>query len=264
MREYEEYQQILALWELGIAKKRIAITLDIPRATVRDCIERYGSLNGLEENRERASRSTPDETLSSICDPQNKVIQEAYAYLLGMYLGDGNITKVRNVYRIRVTLDARYPGIIQSCSEAIQIVLPDNQVGIVERFYRDRLSCVDVSCFHKFWPDIFPQHGKGSKHTREIKLQDWQQSIVDRHPLEFFRGLYHSDGSRFSNIVNGKDYPRYQFTNISDDIRQMFCATCDLLNLHWTEKALRGKSTDIFISKRADVSFLDQHIGPKA
>lgn len=142
-------------------------------------------------------------------------------------------------------------------------MLPDNQVGIVKRFYRDRLSCVDVSCFHKFWPDIFPQHGAGSKHEREIKLQDWQQSVVDRYPLEFFRGLYHSDGSRFSNIVNGKDYPRYQFTNISDDIRQMFCATCDLLNLHWTSKARYGKSTDIFISKRADVAFLDQHIGPK-
>lgn len=46
MREYEEYKQILSLWELGIAKKRIAITLGIPRATVRDCIERYGSIKG--------------------------------------------------------------------------------------------------------------------------------------------------------------------------------------------------------------------------
>ncbi|MEO8606988.1 MAG: helix-turn-helix domain-containing protein [Chloroflexota bacterium] len=52
MREYEEYHQILALWELGIAKKRIAITLNIPRATVRDCIERYRSVKGLQENRE--------------------------------------------------------------------------------------------------------------------------------------------------------------------------------------------------------------------
>jgi hypothetical protein len=97
MREYEEYQQILALWALGIAKKRIAITLGIPRATVRYCIGRYGSLESLEENRERATRSTPDEILNRICNPQNLMVQEAYAYLLGMYLGDGNITKVRNV-----------------------------------------------------------------------------------------------------------------------------------------------------------------------
>lgn len=264
MREYEEYRKILTLWEQEIPKKRIAIMLDIPRATVRDCIERYGSVKGLEDNRDRATRSTPDEVLDSITDPQNVLIRQTYAYLLGLYLGDGNIVKVRKVYRIRITLDAKYPGIIQSCSEAIQILLPDNQVGIVNRYHQDRLSCVDVSCFHKFWSDIFPQHGAGRKHYREIKLEDWQQQIVDSYPLEFFRGLYHSDGSRFSNVVNGKDYPRYQFTNLSRDIIQMFCATCDQLKLHWTAKVRHDEVNDIYISRREDVAFLDQHIGPKA
>ncbi len=264
MREYEEYQQILEMWECGIPKKRIAIQLNVPRTTVRDCIERYSTLRGLETNRERASRSTPNGVLERVGNPQNNLVQQAYTYLLGLYLGDGNITKVRQVYRLRITLDARYPGIIQSCSQAIQNLLPDNQVGIVERYYRGHLSCVDVNCFYKFWPGIFPQHGAGSKHEREIKLENWQERIVDNYRLEFFRGLYHSDGSRFNNVVKGKDYPRYSFTNISDDIRRMFCATCDALNLHWTAKARYGKCTDIFISRREDVSFLDQHIGPKS
>lgn len=95
-------------------------------------------------------------------------------------------------------------------------------------------------------------------------LQDWQLQIVDTYPLEFFRGLYHSDGSRFSNVVKGKDYPRYSFTNNSDDIRRLFCDTCDRLGLHWTAKSRYGRPTDIFISKRPDVAFLDQHIGPKS
>jgi hypothetical protein len=30
MRDFEEYQQILALWETRMPKKRIAITLGIP------------------------------------------------------------------------------------------------------------------------------------------------------------------------------------------------------------------------------------------
>jgi hypothetical protein len=51
---------------------------------------------------------------------------------------------------------------------------------------------------------LFPQHGTGKKHTRPISLEDWQERIVNSFPLEFFRGLYHSDGSRFSNVVNGK------------------------------------------------------------
>lgn len=263
MREPHEYRQILELWEQGMPKKRIAITLGIPRATVRDCIERYGSVAGLEANIERASRSTPVQVLERISNPENVEIQQAYAYVLGIYLGDGNITLVRKVFRLRVTLDARYPNIITFCSQAIQRLLPDNQIGIVEHYYRDRLSCVDVSCFYKFWPEVFPQHGEGKKHDREIKLVDWQQQIVETYTLEFFRGLFHSDGSRFSNVVNGTDYPRYQFTNFSPDIRQMFCEACDRLGIHWTEKARYGKTTDIFISKRKDVAYLDSVIGPK-
>jgi hypothetical protein len=267
MREYDEYRRILELWEMGTTKKRIAINLGIPRATVRNCIYRYGSLKALENNRERASRSTPYEVLDRIQNPENLHIQQVYTYILGIYLGDGNITKVRNVYRIRITLDARYPNIIQKCSDAIQILLPENQIGIVKRYYRNHLSCVDVSCFHKFWPEILPQHGIGRKHNREIALADWQQMIVDTYPLEFFRGLYHSDGSRFSNVVNSKDYPRYQFTNMSDDIRRMFCETCDKLGLHWTLKQRRSQAreqaTDVFISKRKNVEYLDRVVGRK-
>jgi hypothetical protein len=263
MRDYDEYRQILELWELGIPKKRIAIILTIPRATVRDCITRYRSVEGLQENKERALRSTPDEVLSRICNAADQLAQQNYSYILGLYLGDGNITKVRNVYRLRITLDARYSNIIKSCSDAVQVLLPDNQVGYVNRHYQDHLSFVDVSSFYKFWPDLLPQHGTGKKHNREIKLTDWQQQIIEVYPLEFFRGLYHSDGSRFSNIVYGKDYPRYQFTNHSDDIRFLFCQTCDRLGLHWTSKSRYGRTTDIFISRRKDVEFLDSVICPK-
>jgi len=268
MRDYDDYRKILELWELGFNKKQIERIAYIPRTTVRDCISRYSSLKGLEENAQRASRSTPYEVLGRIRNPENIHTQRVYAYILGIYLGDGNITKVRSVYRIRITLDARYPDIIKTCSEAIQTLLPENQIGIVKRYYRERLSCVDVSCFYKFWPDLLPQHGIGSKHDREIRLEEWQQRIVDTYPLEFFRGLYHSDGSRFSNVVKGKDYPRYQFTNISDDIRRMFCETSDKLGLHWTLKHRRSQArdhaTDVFISKRKDVEYLDRVVGPKS
>lgn len=264
MRTYDEYHKILELWERGIPKKRIGIMLNIPRLTVHDCIKRYGSLQGLEENREQASKSTPDKALGRIKKPQNTDVQKAYAYVLGIYLGDGNIVKSRRVYRLRITLDARYPNIIHFCSEQVKMLLPENEIGIVGHYFQERLSCVDVSSYHKFWPELLPQHGEGRKHEREIKLYDWQQQIVDSYPLEFFRGLYHSDGSRFSNIVNGKDYPRYQFSNTSADIRDLFCHACDLLGLKWTTNSKEKiPCKDVYISKRPDVAFLDQHIGPK-
>jgi hypothetical protein len=263
MRTYEEYEKILDLWELGVPKKRIAITLAIPRGTVTDCIKRYGSLKGLEENKERATKSTPDRLLQAIQNSQNVTLQEAYAYLLGIYLGDGSISKNRKIFRLRITLDKKYPNIVNTCVRVLQTLFPSNDIGII-----DHEGCVDVSCYHKHWPAVFPQHGTGRKHEREIKLEDWQEQIVTTYPLEFFRGLYHSDGSRFSNVVNGKDYPRYQFTNISKDISRLFCETCDRLGLHWTIKHRRSlsrdKATDIFISRRRDVEYLDRAVGPKS
>lgn len=71
MRTYEEYEEILRLWELGIPKKRISITLSVPRRTVIDCIERYESLAGLYEQKDRATKSTPDNDLERIRNPEN-------------------------------------------------------------------------------------------------------------------------------------------------------------------------------------------------
>ena len=258
MRTYEEYREILTLWEAGTNKKAISRMTGIPRPTVRDCIERYGSLQGLEDNRERASRSTPDEVLNRIQDSENVEVQQAYAYLLGLYLGDGEISrsKAHRVYRLRVALDQKYPDIIQCCICAIETLLPNNKVSIVQA-----IGCVIVSCYHKFWPSIFPQDGEGRKHEREIKLEEWQLQIVDAYPLEFFRGLYHSDGSRDKNVVKGKEYPRYSFRNFSKDIQRLFCLSCNLLGLHWT---VASNGTSINVSKRKDVAYLDSVIGPKS
>jgi hypothetical protein len=264
MREYDEYHQILELWEMGMPKKRIAITLGIPRRTVIDCINRYGTVKGLEADKERASRSTPDEVLAKIQTPENIEVQQAYAYVLGMYLGDGYIVRNKRIYYLRISLDTAYPHIIETCYQKIQTLLPNNKVNVV---YSKQGNWCEVVCTYKFWPDIFPQHGAGMKHTREIRLEDWQQTIADTYALEMFRGLFHSDGSRFSNIVKGKDYPRYQFSNNSDGIIKLFCRTCDLLGVHWTEKHLRAgiknRATDIYISLRQDVEYLDSVVGPK-
>lgn len=97
-------------------------------------------------------------------------------------------------------------------------------------------------------------------------LESWQQRIVDGYPLEFFRGLYHSDGCRFSNVINGKDYPRYQFSNTSTDIVKLYTDTCDRLGLNWTfttRSSRQNVATDVYISKRKDVAYLDSVIGAK-
>jgi hypothetical protein len=54
-------------------------------------------------------------------------------------------------------------------------------------------------------------------------------------------------------------YPRYFFSNLSPDIRGLFCEACDRLGLRWTQSNHRN----ISISHRASVALLDEFVGPK-
>ena len=127
-----------------------------------------------------------------------------------------------------------------------------------------RVGCIEVSCYWKHWICVFPQHGAGVKHARSIQLRDWQRSIVEDHPDRFLRGLIHSDGWRGTNNVKvrGKSYsyPRYQFTNYSQDIRKLFCWACDLYGVDW--KQMRWNT--ISVARAEAVAKLDRVIGLKA
>lgn len=177
-----------------------------------------------------------------------------YAYLLGLYLGDGCLTlTVRGVYKLRIACCSAYPDLLDECVLAMQEVLP-NKVGRVER-----IGCHEVYSNSKHWICMFPQHGPGRKHERPIVLADWQQRIVDRYPAPFLRGLIHSDGCRVLNWVNGTPYSRYHFSNASDDIRALFGRACDRLGVDWRPHNARNLS----VARRASVELLDQFIGPK-
>ncbi len=114
-------------------------------------------------------------------------------------------------------------------------------------------------------------HGPGKKHERPIALEPWRQEIVDAHPWRFVRGLIHSDGCRNMNwttrIVKGEqkryEYPRYYFTNVSDDIRGLYTATLDALGIVWTHCTRAGKPYNISVARRASVALMDAHVGPK-
>ncbi len=53
-------------------------------------------------------------------------------------------------------------------------------------------------------------------------------------------------------------YPRYSFSNRSADIRAIFCAACDALDLHWTLAP-----HTVYVSRMRDVARLDEFVGPK-
>ena len=186
---------------------------------------------------------------------------EDYAYLLGVYLGDGHLVRFpREVFKLTIACDAAYPGLIDAIEAAIQAVLPSNRVG---RIHHPVDRCTRVQCYSKLMPLLFPQHGRGRKHERPIHLVPWQAEITARHPRALVRGLIHSDGSRYvaRQRVGAKTYQyvRYGFANRSDDIKRILCDHLDLLGIGWT----RPNRQVIAIDRRAEVAKLDAFIGPK-
>jgi hypothetical protein len=189
----------------------------------------------------------------------------SYSYLLGMYLGDGWVGPGSASAQLVVRLDARYPAIINECVAATTAVLPDRRVAV----YRSRHQrCVGVTSYDPRWLELFPQWGKGPKHERPIVLADWQRAIVDEFPRALLRGLIHSDGCRTVNRFKTKlpsgrvaeyEYPRYFFSNLSADIRALFCEYCERLGIRWTQSNHRN----ISVSHRHSVAILDGFIGPK-
>lgn len=187
----------------------------------------------------------------------------AYAYLLGLYLGDGCISShPRGGHYLRIACADAWPGLIEQCRAAIQAVRPSDKVYVLQR-----QGCVNVTSYGRHWTCLFPQHGPGKKHERPIALEGWQQEIVDAHPWEFVRGLIHSDGCRITNwtVRNGKryEYPRYFFTNKSDDIRKLCTDTLTKVGVRWTVLARGSDPFNVSVARKESVALMDAHIGPK-
>lgn len=189
-----------------------------------------------------------------------------YAYLLGLYLGDGCISvggdPAKGVWKLSIACAEVWPGLLQECVRAVRAIRPDNKV-----IPQQRQGCTEVLSYSKHWPCLFPQHGPGRKHERKIELADWQQVIVERHPGDFVRGLFHSDGWRGVNRVRRTlsdgdhwyEYPRYLFVNESVDILRLCGEALDMLGVKWRF----SKPNTISVAKRDAVARLDEFVGPK-
>jgi hypothetical protein len=235
----------LALLRQGLTATEVALATGIPRSTVRDW--GYG-------------RGARQRTLSD-CSGHHVTLLDgnAYAYLLGIYLGDGYICpRPRGVWQLRITLDSAYPGIVAECVSAVEAVAPGKAYVL-----RRRDGALEVSKHWKHWTCLIPQHGPGRKHTRPIVLRDWQWRIVRANVEAFLRDLIHSDGTRIVATERKGRYvrraPRYGFSNRSEDILGIFRTACGLAGVHCT----RASRKQIAVYSKSAVARLDEFVGPK-
>lgn len=187
----------------------------------------------------------------------------AYAELFGWYLGDGYLIEHRRgVFNLHVFNDMRYPALNTRIADLMRTVKPGARPH--QRVLR---GCIATTCGWRHWPCLLPQHGPGRKHLRTLGMAGWQWELVEQHPGAFLRGLFHSDGCRTNNwatrLVAGQpkryDYPRWQFTNHSAEIRAWCGQALDLVDVPWRASSWRTVS----VSTRAGVARLDELLGPK-
>lgn len=256
VRTHAEVDRIRDLARRGFNHCAISRATGIPRSTV------CGWLNGRTPKfRAERSRGGTCARCGGSDDPFPGLLIFSYAYLLGLYLGDGWIASHRRgVYRLRIFLDRKYPQIVREAEAAVSIVMPNSKAAV---YRRARENLDEVGSYSKHWPHLFPQHGVGSKHERKIALKAWQQRVADRYPGRLLRGLIHSDGCRATNRIRHPkktyEYPRYFFSNRSADIQGTCCDACDRLGVEWRQDG----PWNISVARRDSVAILDRHIGPK-
>ena len=188
--------------------------------------------------------------------------EQAYSALFGYYLGDGCISRHARYHALRISCDAKYPVIIADVEHVIEDVRPEHRTF---RVPGPGVIVVQSNWVH--WPCMLPQHGPGRKHERLLGIESWQWDIVQKHPADFLRGLFHSDGCRVRNwamqLVGGEkkryEYPRWQFVNESAEIMTWCRDALDLAEIPWRQTNRRTLS----VSRRDAVARLDALIGPK-
>ncbi len=236
----------------GVGDSDIAGRTGIPRSTISAWRHGRGSIY--------------HERLSSADPSWRPVDDQSYCYLLGIYLGDGCVTlRGGGAATLIISLDGEYPNVV---AEVERVIAGTFQVPVRRGSVAgSRVAVLRAS--HPALPYAFPQHGPGRKHLRSIELAGWQRALTHAHAQALIRGLIHSDGCRTVNRFRTKlpsgrvaeyAYPRYFFSNLSADIRRIFCEHCELLGIRWTQSNPRN----ISVSHRRSVALLDEFVGPKS
>jgi hypothetical protein len=128
----------------------------------------------------------------------------------------------------------------------------------IGRFRSGKGTTTILSLYSTHLACLFPQHGPGVKHERDIVLEEWQTTIVERRPWDLLRGLIRSDGCVFVNRTGPYEYLSYEFSNLSAQIRELFMDACDRVDVSYRPYRRYAR-----IYRRESVALVLEHVGFK-
>ena len=138
--------------------------------------------------------------------------KEKLAYLVGVALGDGNLSNPNGrAIRLRISCFSGYPKLGREIIETIEFLLPQNKVSTVKRQGR----CFDISVYSNKLAEWMPwKVGEGSKIEQNAHVPNW--ILVDtKFSKACLRGLIQTDGCIY--IDRG-----YQMVNFTSNIEALW------------------------------------------
>lgn len=145
---------------------------------------------------------------------QDKNLQ---AYIIGLAIGDGNLSKFPRTTRLRITCDDKYPNLMDRIEDAIQQLLPANKVS------RSRCprNCTNIVCYSNYFNDLFGWSATGgSKMKQNVRVPQRIKNDTE-YARYCLRGLFETDGS----VYRDRGYLMANFTTaiegLSSDVMHM-------------------------------------------
>lgn len=276
----EDYDSVIKYKELGLSSGKVSELVDVPLSTIKNWFKGVGEIQYSDEFvRQRELDSvgydikTKQDFLNFVSRFNNlepDICIALYSYLFGLYLGDGNIYDFGKTERLSYALDNKYLSLNEFTIDCMTRFFGKSPSILDKTNYATPSQSIILQTCSKHLDVIFPQHGSGLKNSRKIELEQWQKELLN--PVEFLRGLIYSDGCYV--VANGFNSNRYEFTNTSNDIIEIYKDNLDKLNIRHnsnTKKTLsvselvKGKvySSTVNIAWQDDVMWLFKRIGRK-
>lgn len=243
-------ENVLSEYEKNKNISHLSKLFNIPRATIKYWLN-HNILNSLK------TKDIDKEIIDSIYE-HISLNKKDYSFILGLYLGDGCITengRNNSSYKLRIAQDKKYPKTISLIQNRLSSFFGKESKLVSGK------GCYHITIYDKYLPIYFPQHGKGFKHDRKIRLNDFQLKNID--DVELLKGLWISDGSFYIAKLSKYKYERYNFTNKSTDLIEIFSGLLDNLGVKHSKRVKNNGVWIIEIQNKKYVSILRDILGIK-
>jgi DNA-binding transcriptional regulator WhiA len=177
----------------------------------------------------------------------------ALAYVTGVALGDGNLSRVSRAVRLRISCDLKYPNLINEIRDALAIIAPNNKINVIKVVG----NCVDICTYSNDWEKALGWK-VGNKITQQATVPTW---IFQRkkYIIVCLKGLLQTDGS----IYIDRGYKMVNFVNHNRKLAVDVLAMVNSLGFRasFTEVSFKDKNTRYTVRIARDCEKFINYIG---